>query len=543
MVKTVALPDLLDQLRSDSRGREVLVLDVAGQECALLAALPPSTLRRFAWVAIRAPRQSLDGEETVDGELRQLLHKAGFRSVATTADVDPLFEVTLAEFDHARYEIVILQEQLEEQRRQTVYWHERHQEQVDQAAFWQRQSTDFERLLADRRQSIDGLTQELQSLVSRLEQVEKARDEARAAAQLAREHGEAIEAAREALAQELAQATELGRIAKATVEMREAEIAKLTDDVEVVRRREAALSREMQSLQVEMSRMEKETTELRDRLADAEEREQAAVAESARARKEATLRAVTADEAIEGLRQSNLQLESMLSTQRNEASEWRDRSEELGQRLTEAGDRAADLERQVAALQEALNRGQAIEKDRETEIDALRAALAGMEESAAVQKREVSRLEDELAASRPLLTAAEDELAEQRRQTLHWKQRWDTTDAQLLAAVRDAREAKTEVQQARRTVQLATQVNAMREADLAELRQRYDRAVSVQEQQHRLLARLEDKLANAALHFRQLQSVSTASVGDGLTAVEATKKPIDIASTAAKKRSGPRAAT
>lgn len=65
---------------------------------------------------------------------------------------------------------------------------------------------------------------------------------------------------------------------------------------------------------------------------------------------------------------------------------------------------------------------------------------------------------------------------------------------------------KRELAEARRTASLSTKLQALREADLEDLRERYRQSVLMQEKQRDLLARLGERLTIASGYFRELMS-------------------------------------
>ncbi|MCU0773287.1 MAG: hypothetical protein MUC74_01940 [Ideonella sp.] len=71
----------------------LLVLDVPGQESALLSALPPELLGRFEWVLVRT--RAPGGGDPADRGVENALGAAGFRAGTRDARSEPLWPMTL----------------------------------------------------------------------------------------------------------------------------------------------------------------------------------------------------------------------------------------------------------------------------------------------------------------------------------------------------------------------------------------------------------------------------------------------------------------
>ena len=97
-------------------GTNVLVLDVPGQETALLSALPKDVLCRFRCIAIRATAVPLGGDWAPLEETVELLGAAFFKllpALATTGDesADEIWPVAVLQFDEDAFSRSRLQEQ------------------------------------------------------------------------------------------------------------------------------------------------------------------------------------------------------------------------------------------------------------------------------------------------------------------------------------------------------------------------------------------------------------------------------------------------
>jgi chemotaxis protein histidine kinase CheA len=94
-----------------------LVLDVPGQEAALLAALPPALLRRFRYVAIRAAGQPTGEAWAALAGTVERLRAECFSPVHDTAADEPLWPVAVMRFDaeaFARAQLLARCQSLEE---------------------------------------------------------------------------------------------------------------------------------------------------------------------------------------------------------------------------------------------------------------------------------------------------------------------------------------------------------------------------------------------------------------------------------------------
>jgi hypothetical protein len=93
------LSEFLQGLDLDHEGDHLLVVDLPGQEKALLASLPDALLSRFAGIVLRGCGVKTSGlGDPVETVARQLKSRY-FRPVATVADAEPLWPVHLLAFD------------------------------------------------------------------------------------------------------------------------------------------------------------------------------------------------------------------------------------------------------------------------------------------------------------------------------------------------------------------------------------------------------------------------------------------------------------
>jgi chromosome segregation ATPase len=104
-------------LEPDAERPDLLVLDLPGQEAALLRSLPRAELRRFAVVVLRGCRQPIGSEGEPLDDAVALLRDAGFRvtpppDAVEAADAADLWPVVQLEFDAAAQQLVDLQAQV-----------------------------------------------------------------------------------------------------------------------------------------------------------------------------------------------------------------------------------------------------------------------------------------------------------------------------------------------------------------------------------------------------------------------------------------------
>jgi chromosome segregation ATPase len=98
------------------------------------------------------------------------------------------------------------------------------------------------------------------------------------------------------------------------------------------------------------------------------------------------------------------------------------------------------------------------------------------------------------------------DLKEQQRQTSHWNQQADAVQSTTISLTQSVSDLKKENRELQQAVRLANKLQTLSEADVAELRGRYEIALRAQEHQHGLLLELESKLRVAARYFQRLQN-------------------------------------
>jgi FkbM family methyltransferase len=166
---------------------------------------------------------------------------------------------------------------------------------------------------------------------------------------------------------------------------------------------------------------------------------------------------------------------------------------------------AASLQERFVELQERLA---ALEGESATRVDELRGERDAADERATTLQQKLTAFSEESARTIAALTAERDTaigslvektaLAERLQVD---QDRWHDERARLQARV-DQLEA--EMLEARRTVALSVKLQAQRDADLADLQQRYSESQDVQGRQRKLLELLGERLGVASRYFHQL---------------------------------------
>lgn len=115
-VQCEALVDVLGALAlqpaKEEQRAHVLMLDVPGQEAALLETLPPELLRQFHAVLLRGCRSVLPPSGQVAQAALALLARQHFTPVAQDGERDTLWPAALLRFDPVGYELAQLRRQL-----------------------------------------------------------------------------------------------------------------------------------------------------------------------------------------------------------------------------------------------------------------------------------------------------------------------------------------------------------------------------------------------------------------------------------------------
>ena len=113
-VNARALTDVLAQVQvaTGAGGINVLVLDVPGQEAALLDSLPHGELIKFDAVLLCGSREVLPAWGATAEQAVHRLQRACFDTVAAEFDQEPLWPVTLLRFNPQRHQTELLEQRL-----------------------------------------------------------------------------------------------------------------------------------------------------------------------------------------------------------------------------------------------------------------------------------------------------------------------------------------------------------------------------------------------------------------------------------------------
>lgn len=104
-VNSVAIQALLDELPMLDDGSAMLVIDLPGQEDALLAACTAEQLRRFSMIAVRGCSQPLYRDAPLASAAIERLNAQRFKTLSSDTDTEPLWPLTAMGFDQAAYEL------------------------------------------------------------------------------------------------------------------------------------------------------------------------------------------------------------------------------------------------------------------------------------------------------------------------------------------------------------------------------------------------------------------------------------------------------
>jgi len=99
-VPSTNLWTLLGTLSLPKTGKGLLILDIPGQEAAILESAYPEQLQAFEWIIVRGCKSALqEGAQTLEASIAHL-EEAVFKLVVTDADSDPAWPVCLFQYDH-----------------------------------------------------------------------------------------------------------------------------------------------------------------------------------------------------------------------------------------------------------------------------------------------------------------------------------------------------------------------------------------------------------------------------------------------------------
>lgn len=418
----------------------VLVLDVPGQELALLASLPAEILRRFDGVVLRGCSVAAPGLQAAAHRAVELLAERCYRLIQAWTDAEPLWPVHVMAFDAA----AASQERAAE-RLQSL-----EQSLAQAEAVAAEQAKQVEELAAERDEARQSLAQSQAAVATLRDQGAAARSAAEASAREAAELGARLQ---EALCTRDHLAAELDAARKAAADGLSA--ARLSAAGELADVRQVAAA---------------ELTAIRQAAADELANLRQSIAADLAAAGEQT---VELQAQLQAVRQA---LEAEQRTGEALRRDLADRTAERDEQSRLATGRRAQME---AAFQER-DAQTGLAEERHARIEALEKERASLVAQVADQAR---RLEE--------ATAAKTQWAAER-------------DALNKRAGEQAAKLNQELAEARQTASLTVKLQMLREADLRDLQQRYQTAQAQQQSQHELLSKLAQRLSLANRYFQQL---------------------------------------
>lgn len=457
----------------------LLILDIAGAEAAVLAAAPRALLGRFAAILVAgAEAGDYDGAapiaETVDA-----LRALGFVASDRGAHGEVLLERDAVLWE-LRSEQAALQAQVGDLSRQAQEGAARaaaleqalaaDRARADEAqAGWEAEVALRTAAETARTQDLAQWAQERDGLQARVAAAEAVRDQFASALAGAESQRDEQSAALAALKESGVQRQgELEALAAERDQLR-AERDRLAADHERIAAESAARAAELQSSAATS--------------AEQVARLQAALAER--------------DEQVVSLRQAVDQAMAALATLQENTVQRQGQLEALAaerDRLAaESAARSAELQATTAALAER----DAQLASLQPQLEKLTADVKYLSEHAS----DIGRHRDSIAASE---SALRTQLAEAEAHRDQAAQRAQALEQQAGAANAELQKLRTELAAASRAAALGTKLQMLREADLRDLQQRYEASQEVQARQHDMLMKLGERLSLASNYFHQL---------------------------------------
>ena len=464
----------------------LLILDIAGAEAAVLAAAPRALLGRFAAILVAgAEAGDYDGAapiaETVDA-----LRALGFVASDRGAHGEVLLERDAVLWE-LRSEQAALQARVGDLEHQA-------QESATRAAGLE-QALAADRARADeaqagweaevalrtaaetaRTQDLAQWAQERDGLQARLAAAEAKRD------QFARALAEA-ESQRDEQSAALAALKESGVQRQGELEALAAERDRLAADHERIAAESAARAAELQSSAATSA---EQVARLQAALAERDEQ----VVSLRQAVDQAMAALATLQE---NTVQRQGQLEALAAERDRLAAEREAVATERDRLAAESAARSAELQ----ALQAALSERDAQLASLQPQVEKLTGEVKSLSEHAS----DIGRHRDSIAASESALRTQLAEAEALRDQAL---QRAQAHEQQAGAANAELHKLRTELAAASRAAALGTKLQMLREADLRDLQQRYEASQEVQARQHDMLMKLGERLSLASNYFHQL---------------------------------------
>jgi FkbM family methyltransferase len=439
----------------------LLILDIAGAEAAVLAAAPRALLGRFAAILVAgAEAGDYDGAAPI-AEIVDALRALGFEASDRGAHGEVLLERDAVLWE-LRSEQAALQAQVGDLARQAQEGAARaaaleqalaaDRARADEAqAGWEAEVALRTAAETARTQDLAQWAQERDGLQARIAAAEAMRDQLASALAGA-------ESQRDEQSAALAALKESGVQRQGELEALAAERDRLAADHERIAAESAARAAELQSSAEQVARL------------------QAALAER--------------DEQVVSLRQAVDQAMAALATLQENTVQRQGQLEAL------AGERER-LAAELQAAQSALAERDGQLASLQPQVEKLTGEVKFLSEHAS----DIGRHRDSIAASESALRTQLAEAEVSRDQAL---QRAQAHEQQAGAANAELHKLRTELAAASRAAALGTKLQMLREADLRDLQQRYEASQEVQARQHDMLMKLGERLSLASNYFHQL---------------------------------------
>ena len=500
-----SLRDLLDEvaLSTDPSRVNVLVLDVPGQEGALLESLARERLAAFGFVMIRSCRESLGDAASAGDDASRRLQHAFFDLEAIDADSQPLWPCSLLRLNPHRLQLVESQEAvglLTTRLAQALSQKDDAQGAL-RAAQHERDAQGA--LAVSLRRTVDSLEARLRDQVATTERLGHDADAVR---QIADEREHRIGSLAEACSGLEARLAAQDRI---VIELRSA-------NSEHLQARERA-SKQIDELRAEAGAARQHVAVLQQALDDGTARFESALADK-EADKQATeqrnaqwlAEVVSLRDSISVGESAAAELSAALVEKEQEARTEQHRANrlqldlsELARQLAEAGARLHETTERLDiatadrdSLHDRLSRATLQLSEREAELDTRR------EESVRTIARHRAELDAAAAASSAALRRAEAAEA-----------RLVTVESELGTQVGLGERLQAELADARQSVSLGLRLLTLREADLADLQARYAHLVERDRERHALLGALATRVAAVDRWLKQSAAASTPDEG------------------------------
>jgi FkbM family methyltransferase len=196
----------------------------------------------------------------------------------------------------------------------------------------------------------------------------------------------------------------------------------------------------------------------------------------------------------------------------------------LETRISELGNEVISAQDEIATLR---NAAEQLATDSASSLAAREQRIAELESDLTVGAQRVSELEGDLTARGQRIAELEGDLTARGQRIAELDALLAARDQRIaglqselgseVAALAESREdadrrvaeATAETERVKGDLSVSLRLQALREADLKELQQRYAKANATREEQHQLLLALKERLATAAYHLQQLEREGT----------------------------------